>query len=111
MNEKVTMSHCPLMGVWREDTTNMRGANPDNPENWHGEHRRKHQNCSMFDDGQFHLHGHIHSRKNKPTSQKILGRQYDVGVTANKYQPVSISQIESWIALTLKGETIDEDNS
>ena len=107
--ERVTMSHCPLRGVWREDTTQMKGYNPDNPENWHGETRRKHQQCTVTDEGQFHLHGHIHSRKDKPTSQKILGRQFDVGVTANKYQPVSYSQIESWIAQTLKGESSEEE--
>ena len=42
--------------------------------------------------------GHIHSRKDKKISQKILDRQYDVGVPANNYTPVSMSQIESWIA-------------
>ncbi len=92
-DHRVTMSHCPLMGLFREDTSKMR--NPE--ENWHGESRPKHQMYAIKDEGQFHLHGHIHSRKNKPQSQKILGKQYDVGVTANNYTPVSISQIESWI--------------
>jgi calcineurin-like phosphoesterase family protein len=64
-------------------------------DNWHGEHRQ--QAYSVADEGQFHLHGHIHS-PNGGKSQKILGRQYDVGVPANGYRPVSISQIESWIA-------------
>lgn len=94
---RVTMSHCPLRGVFREDTRNMRGADKHPYENWHGESRRKHQQCTVTDEGQFHLHGHIHSRKDKPESQKILGKQFDVGVTANKYMPVSISEIESWI--------------
>jgi calcineurin-like phosphoesterase family protein len=89
----VTMSHCPLRGVYREDTTGMKGAMPG--DNWHGEHRQL--KYSIPDEGQFHLHGHIHS-PNGGKSQKILGRQYDVGVVGNGYRPVSISQIESWIA-------------
>jgi len=40
----------------------------------------------------------------KKESQKILGRQFDVGVVANNYMPVSWSQIESWIASVLKEE-------
>lgn len=91
----VTMSHCPLLGVKREDTKNMK-AGLD--ENWHGESREKHRKFSYHNNGQFHLHGHIHSRKDKPSSQKILGKQYDIGVTANNYTPVSLSTIESWIA-------------
>lgn len=92
--ERVTISHCPLKGVYREDTSNMIGSNN---ENWHGESRPKHQMATVEDNGQFHLHGHIHSRKNKKQSKKILGKQYDIGVTANNYMPVSYSQIESWI--------------
>lgn len=90
----VTMSHCPLRGVFREDMSKFIIPSTDN---WHGERRALHQKSSMTDEGQFHLHGHIHSRKNKSQSQKILDRQYDVGVTANNYTPVSISQIESWV--------------
>lgn len=89
----ITMSHCPLLSVFREDCSKMK--RPD--ENWHGESREKHRRHALKDDGQFHLHGHIHSRKDKPQSQKILDKQYDVGVTANNYTPVSISQIESWV--------------
>ncbi len=92
-NERVTMSHCPLRGVYREDTSEMKGAIPGN--NWHGEHRQ--QKYSVTDEGQIHLHGHIHS-PNGGKSQRILDRQFDVGVCANKYRPVSISEIESWIA-------------
>lgn len=91
--EIVTMSHCPLRGVWREDTSDMKGT--DGNENWHGE--KRHARFTFSDEGQFHLHGHIHS-PNRGKSQKILGKQYDVGVVANNYRPVSISQIESWIA-------------
>jgi calcineurin-like phosphoesterase family protein len=91
----VTMSHCPLRGVWREDLTDTR--KPVWGENWHGESRAKHQRHTLTDEGQFHLHGHIHSRKDKKASQKILDKQFDVGVTANNYTPVSMSQIESWV--------------
>jgi calcineurin-like phosphoesterase family protein len=90
---KITLSHCPLMGVYREDTEGMIGAIKGS--NWHGEH--KHQRFSVKDEGQFHLHGHIHS-PNRGKSTKILDRQFDVGVPANNYRPVSLSAIESWIA-------------
>jgi len=95
--EKVTMTHCPLRGVYREDCSKMKGKHPTDYENWHGELRKKHQMCSIEDFGQFHLHGHIHS-PNGGKSKKILDKQYDIGVVANKYRPVSISTIESWIA-------------
>lgn len=92
----VTLSHCPLLGIPREDTSNMRGS--DGTENWHGENRRKHSLLTFPDMGEnyYHLHGHIHSRKNKPVSKHYDLKQFDV--TANDYRPVSISQIESWIA-------------
>ena len=90
----VTMTHCPLKGVFREDTTGMNRM--DGTENWHGEPKHK-NNYSIEDFGQFHLHGHIHSRKGKP-SPTIEGRQMDVGVTAWNYTPVTLSQVESWIA-------------
>lgn len=91
----ITMSHCPLRGVFREDITGMRGVLPG--EMWHGESR--HAIFSLPDFGQFHLHGHIHSgpANNK---LKIDGRQFDVGVCGNNYRPVSISEIESWIVKT-----------
>lgn len=90
----ITMTHCPLKGVFREDTTGMRGS--DGTENWHGENRHKNK-YSIEDFGQFHLHGHIHSTPWKNT-KKIDDRQFDVGVPANDYKPVSISQIVSWIS-------------
>ena len=76
---------------------------PNNIPNWHGEDKQFDKGFSLPDFGQFHLHGHIHSPNvddidGKPKSQKILGKQYDVGVDANKYKPVSISVIESWVA-------------
>lgn len=88
-NKHITMSHCPLRGVFREDVTGMRGAVEG--ENWHGENR--HGRFSVPDFGQYHLHGHTHK---KPT-ERILERQMDVGVVANGYKPVSFSTIESWI--------------
>jgi len=91
----VTMSHCPLYGVWREDTSDMRGCSGS--ENWHGEERQFVKGYSLPDFGQFHLHGHIHS-PNGGKSQTVLGNQRDVGVDGNNYKPVSSSVIESWIA-------------
>lgn len=91
-NERVTLTHCPLRGVVRENTEGMRGHKEG--EHWHGESRHKDYSCE--NQGQFHLHGHIHS-PNSGKSVKILDKQYDVGVDANNYYPVSISTIESWI--------------
>lgn len=91
--QKVTMSHCPLRGVFREDVSGMKGAMPG--AMWHGDHKQ--HKYSVNDEGQMHLHGHIHS-PNGGKSQRILDRQFDVGVCANKFRPVSISEIESWIA-------------
>lgn len=93
--EIITMSHCPLYGVFREDTTGM--ARSDGTDKWHGE--KKHRNKYSFPDfGQFHLSGHIHSRKGNNKSIRQLGRQFDVGVPANNFKPVSISDIMSWIS-------------
>jgi len=92
-DKRISMSHCPLPGIFREDVANMKGAKEN--ENWHGEH--KNQRFTSQDlTVDFHLHGHIHSDgKTKPRS---TDRQYDVGVRANAYKPVSLSLIESWIA-------------
>lgn len=92
--KRVSLAHCPLPGIFRENTANMTNAKGD--KNWHGENRH---NMFTSQDGtaDYHLHGHIHSDNDvKPRS---TDRQYDVGVRANGYKPVSISQIESWIAL------------
>jgi calcineurin-like phosphoesterase family protein len=97
-NERVTMSHCPLRGVFREDVTGMRNALET--DNWHGESR--HDAFSVTDEGQFHLHGHIHSGKSN-NKKHFDGNQFDVGVPANNYRPVSIYTIESWIARTKLG--------
>lgn len=103
--ERVTMTHCPLRGVFREKTDHMKNSYTGESfkdTNWHGEH--KHAPFSCSDEGQFHLHGHIHSG---PANDKLRidGRQMDVGVPANKYRPVSISEVESWIAKTKMGLT------
>jgi calcineurin-like phosphoesterase family protein len=63
-------------------------------ELWHGESR--HERFSVPDTGQFHLHGHIHS-PNGGKSERILERQFDVGLPGNKYRPVHVSEIESFI--------------
>lgn len=97
----VTMSHCPLIGLYREDTSDMKGVKEG--ENWHGE--SKNTAYTVKNDGQFHLHGHIHS-PNGGKSQKILGRQFDVGVPANNFRPVHIGEIESWIFKTLRDERL-----
>ena len=96
---RVTLSHCPLKGVFREDVTGMKNAMPS--DHWHGEH--KNNPYTVSDEGQFHLHGHIHSspKNGKP---KIDGKQYDIGVPHNNYRPVSISVIEAWISKCLKVE-------
>jgi calcineurin-like phosphoesterase family protein len=93
-NEIVTMSHCPLLGVERENTDGMKGGEG---LNWHGENRPNYNRFYTKNNGQFHLSGHIHS-PNNGRSTKTLYRQYDVGVDANSYKPVSFSTIESWIA-------------
>lgn len=91
---RVTMSHCPLMGVYREPTDGFK-----NPKarggNWHGEH--KNQRYSFENEGQFHLHGHIHSGPLTKDKNVVEGRQYDIGVVGNHYRPVSFSHIESWV--------------
>lgn len=92
----ITMSHCPLRGVFRESPINQDGEPMKNfkPfESWHGESR--HDEYSFPDFGQFHLHGHTHKRKENDV---IANRQWDIGVVGNNYRPVSFTAIESWIA-------------
>ena len=88
----ITMTHCPLKGVFREDTSGMRGS--DGTENWHRENKHKNR-YSIEDFGQFHLHGHTHMRSDR--GKIIDGRQIDVGVPGNNYKPYTISDIQSWI--------------
>lgn len=92
----ITMTHCPLRGVFRESNVNQDGEQMKNfrPfELWHGESR--HDEFSFPDFGQFHLHGHCHKRKGNDV---IADRQWDIGVVGNGFKPVSFSAIESWIA-------------
>jgi len=98
-NELVTLSHCPLKGIQRENIEGMRGAQTG--EHWHGE--KKNNIFTRMPHKDFHLHGHIHS-PNSGKSVRELNRQYDVGVDANKYRPVSLGEIESWIAKTKRKE-------
>ena len=71
--------------------------------------------------GSVHLHGHIHStgeynecnsRKNykerfpighSPRNADLKSRIYDVGVDANQYRPVSLSQIAEFMGLSASG--------
>lgn len=73
----------------------MRGS--DGTNNWHNEERF----ADMFsfpDFGQFHLHGHIHSGPHNTDIKKTIdGRQFDVGVIGNNYEPVSMAKVISWI--------------
>ena len=49
--------------------------------------------------GSIHLHGHLHSRPEYNEKNRSIGRlQYDVGVDANGFKPVSIEQILDWAA-------------
>jgi len=93
--ELVTLTHCPLRGVLREDCSNMKNHQPG--DKWYGESRETNQPFQIDNYGQFHLHGHIHS-PNGGKSKKICGRQFDVGVDANNYKPVQQSEIERFIA-------------
>lgn len=89
--EEVTLTHCPLRGIFREDVTGMRGASEG--DLWHGEHKQL--RFSTTNRGQFHLHGHTHIRKSGDVK---LDKQWDIGVVGNDYRPVSIGKVESWIA-------------
>ena len=103
--EDVTMSHCPLMGVYRENVEGMKGSVAG--ENWHGESRESRKQYSYENYGQFHLSGHTH----KTPKERTLGRQMDVGIDGNGYRPVSISKIESWIVKTLRDEKYNKGDS
>jgi calcineurin-like phosphoesterase family protein len=97
-NKRISMSHCPLPKVFREDCTKMnRYVEGDN---WHGEHKNQ-MFISQDNTVDYHLHGHIHSGPKKsneePIKEHYTYNQFDVGVRGNGYTPVSISRIESWI--------------
>lgn len=92
-DSRVSLSHCPLPGVFREDISEMKNAKLG--DNWHGE--SKNIKFTSYDPTvDFHLHGHIHStfHNGKPRS---TDKQYDVGVAANDYRPVSAKTILAWI--------------
>lgn len=91
-NKIVTLSHCPLRGIYRENIEGMKGSAEG--EHWHGENRHDHFSIPAY--GDYHLHGHTH----KAPAERTLDNQMDVGVRANNYRPVSISAIESWISLS-----------
>lgn len=98
--QRVTMSHCPLLETFREDTSKMHG--PKNPY-WHGHNRELHRKFATPNDGQFHAHGHVHS-PNDGQSKTILKRQFDVGLPGNNYRVRPFSHLESWVMKTLKDE-------
>lgn len=88
----VTLSHYPLLGVRREDTTVYKDRAH---ENWHGETKAK--KLAVEDRGQFHLHGHLHCPCSTAKSNITDGRQRDIGVDGNNFMPVSVRLIEKWI--------------
>ncbi len=107
--ELITLSHYPLLGVFREDVSGMKNAVLT--DNWYGESR--HISYAIHDNGQKHLHGHTHLDGSE-TKVKTL-KQWDIGVDGNNFRPVSINQVESWIvfsneelkySITYKDETV-----
>jgi len=103
---RFSMSHCPLWGFPREDTTGYKNGDPS--ENWHGEKRAKYLPFTMMHvRSDLHFHGHIHS-PNGGNSQKIDWRQYDVGVDANNYRPVNIFKAYAEWKHFMKNRSIDE---
>lgn len=97
-DKRISMSHCPLPGIKREDITGMKGAQEG--ENWHGEFKQM-RFISQDNTIDFHVHGHIHSGPHCD-KEHYTQNQFDVGVAANQYRPVSLSTIESWIASVSK---------
>jgi len=103
---RVTMSHCPLKGVYREPTDHFHNESRRG-WNWHGED--KNHRFTFADEGQFHLHGHIHSSKHTEhleVGKRMvhLGRQLDIGLPAHNYRPVPMGYVESWIMKTVRAE-------
>jgi calcineurin-like phosphoesterase family protein len=90
---RVSLSHCPLKGHFREDLTTLPRVKEG--ENWHGEYKNhKFTLTPESNEVQFHIHGHIHSRSGNSRSTQDTNRQFDVGVPANNYTPVSEKTIE-----------------
>jgi calcineurin-like phosphoesterase family protein len=87
----ITMSHFPLAGIKREKCENF--ATYQEGEGWHGEFRYRDKYQVLEDSGQdIHLHGHLHS-PNNGHSERIQGKQFDVGVDANNLRPISLNYI------------------
>jgi len=98
-NQEVTMSHCPLKGVFREDTSDMRQHRIDDQYYgalWHGERQESKQRFTVENKGQFHLAGHTHKQK-KVLGEVFTKQQFDVGVCGNNYKPYKMKEIMSWI--------------
>jgi len=85
-DKRISMSHCPLPGIFREDITDMKGATSG--ENWHGELKND-MFMSRDTSVDFHLSGHIHSG---PHTDK------------KETRTVSLSEIESWINMVSKNK-------
>lgn len=99
MGEKrISMSHCPLPGIQREAPE--RGLKEG--EHWHGERKNQRFTCRDL-TVDYHLHGHVH--KPRDAEDRFTDRQYDVGVPANNFCPVSLSEIESWVVTQEKLKT------
>lgn len=88
----ITASHFPLKGIRREQVEKFKNHIPG--EGWHGEFKNIKQYLVLDDIGQtVHLHGHVHSVGNVGMSERICGKQFDVGVDANNMRPISLNQI------------------
>ena len=86
---RITCSHFPLFGVWREDCKGFKNYNGE--DRWHGELKYSESFDILEDTGQTaHLHGHLHS-PNGGISSPILGRQLDVGVDCRDLSPISLN--------------------
>jgi calcineurin-like phosphoesterase family protein len=92
----VTLSHYPLVGVKREDTSMYKGREH---ECWYKEDEFRHLAIS-YAFSKYHLHGHLHAPNNGRSSVKLsthINHQWDIGVDGNNYTPVSIKQVDKWI--------------
>ncbi len=104
--QRVSLTHCPLRGIFREDISGMPKCPPNS--NWHGEHKNQKFSCTPEKETQFHIHGHIHARRGRSISEIKTNRQFDVGVPGNNYRPVSEKYIESQIQKILYKESRNE---
>ena len=96
----ITLSHCPLKGVFREDTSDMNKHRPGDEfygALWHGETMPKKQKFTVINNGQYHIHGHCH-KKEKKLGSVFTDQQFDVGVCGNNYKPYKEKELISWIS-------------